>query len=205
VQADSTTTRRFGGTGLGLTICQHIAERMGGGIAVRSEVGKGTVFDVRLPLAWIGSVCERPETEEPKPEEHADISSLRVLAADDNETNRIVLEAVLRSLGVSAEIVDNGRRAVDVWAGGGFDLVLMDVEMPVLDGLLATAEIRRIEAQRGRDRTPIIAFSANAMTHQVAEYLAAGFDGHLAKPIVIAELCDVLESVAVQTPRASAA
>jgi CheY-like chemotaxis protein len=198
VQADSTTTRRFGGTGLGLSICQHIAELMGGGITVLSEVGKGTVFDVRLPLAWEGSACEPLNPGSLTSEEQADITSLRVLAADDNETNRVVLDAVLGSLGVSADIVDNGRVAVDAWAAGRFDVVLMDVEMPILDGLQATAEIRRIEAERGLDRTPIIAFSANAMKHQIAGYLAAGFDGHLAKPIVMAELCGVLDSVATQ-------
>jgi CheY-like chemotaxis protein len=196
VQADSTTTRRFGGTGLGLTICNHIAERMGGGIAVLSEVGAGTVFDVRLPLVWEGGASERPQAEAADADEQADLSSLRVLAADDNETNRAVLNAVLRSFGVSVDIVDNGRRAVDAWASGRFDLVLMDVEMPVLDGLLATAEIRLIESERGLDRTPIFAFSANAMKHQVAAYLAAGFDGHIGKPVVVAELYAVLRSVA---------
>jgi light-regulated signal transduction histidine kinase (bacteriophytochrome)/AmiR/NasT family two-component response regulator len=205
VQADSTTTRRFGGTGLGLTICQHIAECMGGGIAVRSELGKGTVFDVRLPLEWLGAQCEQFQTAPDAAAEHADISSLRILAADDNETNRLVLKSILAALGVSAEIVDNGRSAVDAWAAGGYDLVLMDVQMPILDGLLATAEIRGIEARRERVRTPIIAFSANAMTHQIAGYLAAGFDGHLAKPVVMAELCAVLESVVAAPSKETAA
>jgi two-component system, chemotaxis family, sensor kinase Cph1 len=194
VQADSTTTRRFGGTGLGLTICRDIAERMGGGISVRSVVGKGTVFDVSLPLVWEGAIEQRSEAGPVETEEQADVSSLRILAAEDNETNQVVLKAVLGSLGVSVTIVDNGRRAVDAWASGQFDLVLMDVEMPVLDGVHATSEIRRIEAECGQQRTPVIAFSANAMKHQVAEYLAAGFDGYLAKPVVVTELYAVLSS-----------
>jgi len=202
VQADNTTTRRFGGTGLGLTICRDIAELMGGGISVRSVVGKGTVFDVTLPLIWEGAIQERPEAGPVETEEQADVSSLRVLAADDNETNQVVLKAVLGSLGLSVTIVDDGRRAVDVWASGQFDLVLMDIEMPILDGLHAISEIRRKEAERGQQRTTAIAFSANAMKHQVAEYLAAGFDGHLAKPVVVTELCAVLNSaVAKRTER----
>lgn len=196
VQADNTTTRRFGGTGLGLTICRHIAEIMGGGITVRSEVGKGTVFEVRLPLVWEGQARELPAPPSLIAEDRSDISSLRVLAADDNPTNRLVLQAVMNSLGVSVEIVDDGRRAVDAWASGEFDLVLMDVQMPILDGVSATSEIRRIEAERGLPRTPVIAFTANAMKHQILEYMASGFDGHLAKPLVISELCVVLELVA---------
>lgn len=196
MQADSTTTRRFGGTGLGLTICRHLADLMGGGITVRSEVGQGTVFDVHLPLAWEGQRMETPAPPSPQPEEQADISGLRVLAADDNATNRLVLQAVMTSLGVSTEIVDDGRRAVEAWTSGEFDLILMDVQMPILDGVSATAEIRRLEAERELRRTPIIAFTANAMRHQVAEYLGAGFDGHLAKPLVITELCAVLEQAA---------
>jgi light-regulated signal transduction histidine kinase (bacteriophytochrome)/ActR/RegA family two-component response regulator len=202
VQADSTTTRRFGGTGLGLTICRHITDLMGGEITVTSVVGEGTVFDVRLPLPWEGPTPEAPPPSPPA-EDRPDISGLRVLAADDNATNRLVLQAVLKSLGVSAEIVDDGQRAVDEWAAGQFDMVLMDAQMPILDGVSATAEIRRIEAERGLRRTPIIAFTANAMRHQAAEYLAAGFDGHLAKPVVISDLCAVFERVVDPDARAA--
>lgn len=193
VQADSTTTRRFGGTGLGLTICRHIADLMGGEITVRSEVGVGTTFEVHLPLSWEAEKFELQSTPELYPDDRPDISSLRVLAADDHATNRLVLQAVMNSLGVSTVIVDDGECAVEEWATGQFDVVLMDVQMPVLDGVSAVAEIRRLEALRGLDRTPIIAFTANAMRHQVAEYLVAGFDAHLAKPLKIDELCAALE------------
>lgn len=196
VQADNTTTRRFGGTGLGLTICRHIAELMGGEIQVRSELGRGTVFDVRLPLLWEGDALARQTPASPESEQDLDLSSLRVLAADDNATNRLVLRAMMGSMGIPTEIVEDGRRAVDAWTAGAFDLVLMDVQMPILNGVDATAEIRRLETERGGRRTPIVAFTANAMQHQVAEYLAAGFDCHLAKPVVLGELYAVLASVA---------
>jgi CheY-like chemotaxis protein len=197
VQADNSTTRRFGGSGLGLTICQDIAELMGGEINVRSTVGKGTVFDVRLPLTWEGGSLAASEVSL-EVEDEGDISSLRVLAAEDNETNRVVLKAILGTWDIVAEVVENGRLAVDAWSSGQFDLVLMDIQMPVLDGLLATSEIRRIETVRGLQKTPIFALSANGMKHQVAEYLAGGFDGYIAKPIVMSDLYAALCSVAVK-------
>jgi chemotaxis family two-component system sensor kinase Cph1 len=197
VQADNSTTRRFGGSGLGLTICRDIAELMGGEINVRSTVGKGTVFDVRLPLTWEGGSLAASEVSL-EVEDEGDISSLRVLAAEDNETNRVVLKAILGTWDIVAEVVENGRLAVDAWSSGQFDLVLMDIQMPVLDGLLATSEIRRIETVRGLQKTPIFALSANGMKHQVAEYLAGGFDGYIAKPIVMSDLYAALCSVAVK-------
>jgi len=190
VQADTTTTRRFGGTGLGLTICRHIAELMGGRITVQSTPGQGTRFEVVLPLAWIGpSAASTQETTE---RAMPDLGGLRVLAAEDNPTNRIVLATVLQSLGVEPVIVDDGRQAVEAWSQEAFDLILMDVQMPVLDGVLATREIRAAEAERGLLRTPIFALSANAMRHQVDAYLAAGMDGHLSKPLEIDKLLAVL-------------
>ena len=200
VQADNTMTRRFGGAGLGLAICRHIVDLMGGVIEVRSDVGSGTTFHTVLPLAWLGermAACEPAE-----PEASVDLSTLRVLAAEDNETNRLVLRAVLDALGVVPTIVDNGRLAVDAWEAGAFDLVLMDIQMPVLDGVAATREIRRIESQKGLPRTPIIAVTANAMKHQVDEYHAAGLDAHLAKPIVIQHLYAALAGVAASIPAA---
>ena len=143
------------------------------------------------------AACEPAE-----PEASVDLSTLRVLAAEDNETNRLVLRTVLNALGVVPEIVDNGQRAVDAWEAGAFDLILMDIQMPVLDGVAATREIRRIEAEKGLPRTPIVAVTANAMKHQVDEYHAAGLDAHLAKPIVIQHLYAALAGVAASIPTA---
>ena len=204
VQADNSTTRRFGGTGLGLTICRRIAELMGGTITAESRLGEGTVFSVRLPLPWLGPSILLPAPPA-EPEQCPDLSleGLRVLAAEDNATNQLVLNTVLQSLGLHPVIVENGRLAVDAWLREPFDLVLMDIQMPVMDGVAATREIRRLEREAGAGRTPIVALSANAMKHQVAEYLAAGMDGHLAKPIQINRIYDTL--LAVRTDRSPAA
>jgi signal transduction histidine kinase len=199
VQADAATTRRFGGTGLGLTICRHIAGLMGGAIEVRSRVGRGSVFEVRLPLVKLGGVPRRdPLAALAEPRAAIDLGALKVLAADDNATNRLVIKAVLGALGVEPRIVDDGRQAVEAWKAGDFDLVLMDIQMPVLDGVQATREIRRLEAECGRPRTQIVAVTANAMKHQVDEYLAAGLDGHLSKPIIVSSLSGVLNEAALR-------
>jgi len=194
VQADSTMTRRFGGTGLGLTISRHMVELMGGAITVESTLGKGSVFHVTLPLPWLGPSIRLPAP--PSVSEGAGaagFAGLRVLAAEDNATNQLVLKTILHSLGLEPVIVENGALAVEAWRREAFDLILMDIQMPVLDGVAATQDIRRIEAEEGRPHTPIIALSANSMKHQVDEYLAAGLDAHLAKPIEIDKLYAVLE------------
>jgi len=197
VQADNTMTRRFGGTGLGLTICRSIAELMGGAITVESTLGVGTTFRVALPLPWLGPSLSAPPpaSGDARPADARGLDGLRVLASEDNATNRLVLKTVLDALGLRPTIVDNGRLAVDAWLREPFDLVLMDIQMPVMDGVAATREIRRLEGAAGKLRTPIIALSANAMKRQVIEYLAAGMDAHLAKPIQIDRLHAMLEAV----------
>ena len=208
VQADASISRRFGGTGLGLSICRHIAELMGGSITVQSEPGEGTRFDVLLPLPWLGpsqSQSSLPLLPEQPGDGHAGaLSGLRILAAEDNPTNQLVLRALLHAMGGEPVIVDNGRLAVDYWKASPVDVVLMDVQMPVLNGIEATREIRSIEAERGLPPTPIVALSANAMKHQVAQYLEAGMDSHLAKPIQIENLYAVLCAIAQRCSAPSA-
>ena len=116
-----------------------------------------------------------------------------MLAAEDNEINQLVLKTLLGQLGIEPEIVGDGVAALEAWERGDWDVILMDVQMPRMDGPSATQAIRRRDAELGRPRTPIVALTANAMTHQVGEYLAAGMDDFVAKPIEVAQLFAALQ------------
>ena len=201
-QADSSTTRRFGGTGLGLAICRDLVELMDGSLVLEPRVGGGSVFRALLPLPTVSPPGAAPIGGEASP--RSEPARLRVLAAEDNPTNQVVISTVMEVFGVGLEVVGDGREAVEAWRRGGFDLVLMDVQMPEMDGLAATRAIRAEEAARGLARTPIVALSANALTHQVREYLAAGMDDHVAKPIELGRLQETMERV-LAAPRAAAA
>ncbi|HEY0647564.1 ATP-binding protein [Phenylobacterium sp.] len=190
-QADNSATRRFGGTGLGLAICRELTQMMGGSIDVESLEGAGSTFIVELPLER-GRPASVQSSEGAQASEDGD---LRLLAAEDNPTNQQVLAAVLGSLGIEVHIVPDGKEAVEAWRTGSYDLILMDIQMPVMDGITAASTIREQERLSGRRRTPIVALTANALTHQVEEYLAVGMDAHVAKPIEIAKLYDAISAV----------
>ena len=194
VQADASTTRRYGGSGLGLSICRQLAELMGGDIQARSTVAVGSVFTVRLPLERLDAQSHIREDRLEAPRAR-DASGLRILAAEDNPMNRLVLKTLLAQIGLEIECVCDGREAVEAWAQRDWDAILMDVQMPEMDGPTATREIRAREAATGRPRTPIIALTANAMAHHQAEYLACGMDVLVPKPLELERLLIAIQSV----------
>jgi signal transduction histidine kinase/ActR/RegA family two-component response regulator len=199
VQADSSVTRRFGGTGLGLAICRQLVDLMGGAIAVADREAGGTVFTVSLPLARLGEVgAPTSAAVAPKRQAEAPPSTLRVLAAEDNEVNRLVLQTLLQQVGIDPTIVGDGMEALAAWHANDWDIILMDVQMPVLDGVSATQAIRAEEAETGRARTPIIALTANVMAHQVEAYRAAGVDDVVGKPLEISRLLEVIAANLVE-------
>jgi signal transduction histidine kinase/CheY-like chemotaxis protein len=210
VQADASTTRRFGGTGLGLSICRELAELMGGDIRAESEPGVGSRFIVQLNIPRVGD--PRPQVkvaETPEPAPSVPNLALRVLAAEDNSVNQLVLKTLLHQIGVEPTLVEDGEEALKAWEAEAWDVILMDVQMPRMDGPAAARAIRAREAESGRSRTPIIALTANAMAHQIAEYHAAGMDSHVAKPIDVRKLFEALQAALDQgepaSSRASAA
>jgi signal transduction histidine kinase/ActR/RegA family two-component response regulator len=191
-QADSSTTRQYGGTGLGLAICRELAQLMGGQVSVMSQEGIGSTFIVELPFQRGEHVASEGVAEPAVDVQH---HSVRVLAAEDNLVNQKVLKAIVEPMDVDLVIVGDGRAAVEAWRSGGFDVILMDIQMPVMDGIAAAKEIRETERAEQLRRTPILALTANALVHQVEEYLAAGMDGHVAKPIEISKLYDAMSRV----------
>ncbi len=177
-QAEVGTTRRFGGTGLGLAIARELVAKSGGDIGVDSTPGKGSTFWFTFPLvpAEASASGRTPDA----PVDQNRWSGVSVLLADDNRANRMIASRLLGKVGIRPMTAENGQEALDLAQVHGFDLILMDIKMPVVDGLEAT---RAIRAGRGPNRdTPIIAFSANVMPEQTAEYLEAGVDGTLPKP-----------------------
>jgi signal transduction histidine kinase/NO-binding membrane sensor protein with MHYT domain len=187
-QADASMTRRFGGTGLGLAICHQLVGLMGGELEVTSRQGEGACFAFWTPLAR--GAARAPAAAAARPQ--APARPLRILAAEDNPTNQLILTALIEPLGAELTMASDGREAVEAAARQAFDVILMDAQMPVMNGMEAALEIRRREAEAGAARTPIIALTANVMQHQLAEYAQAGMDGHVAKPIEAPKLFEAI-------------
>jgi CheY-like chemotaxis protein/anti-sigma regulatory factor (Ser/Thr protein kinase) len=202
-QADSTTTRRFGGTGLGLAISRQLIDMMGGRIWVESEVGRGSTFFFSLPLrASAGLSPPEPvkTTARQRLGERPGISGqplrpMRILLAEDEPANQMFARTFLEEEGHEVEVADNGARALEKLAEGGFDLVLMDVSMPVMDGLTATRLIRSGQAPGADPGLPIVALTAHAIKGDHERFLEAGMDACVVKPVDIDELTLILKDV----------
>ena len=203
-QADGTTSRRFGGTGLGLAICRRLLDMMGGQITVDSMQEVGSCFNVNLTLPLVEQASEIVSADESAATlRRIDVPAAlnsesfvlrgRVLLAEDNESNQIVACTHLERLGLQVVVVNDGQQAIDLLSSEQFDLVLMDCQMPVVDGFSACAELRRREARDDRPRLPVVALTANAMRDDRARCLAAGMDDYLAKPYRGEDILAVLE------------
>ncbi len=188
-QADASIRRRFGGTGLGLAISRSLVELMGGVIRVDSTPGVGSVFSFVLPLEAAQAVDAAAPVEA---QAGYDLSGCRILLAEDHPTNQKVVQLILQSVNVEPEIVENGQLAIERLRAGRYDVVLMDMQMPELDGLSATTLLREFEAAQGLARTPVIMLTANAMDEHVRAGREAGADQHLSKPIRAAALIDTI-------------
>ncbi|SOC83972.1 Signal transduction histidine kinase [Ensifer adhaerens] len=192
-QVDASISRRFGGTGLGLTICKEIAERLGGTLGVESEKGKGSTFWLEMPVEAIDAPESGPAE---RPTGLAPIAALKVLLVEDNKVNQQIALRFLERLGQTTDLVKNGAEAVAAAAAEPYDIILMDMQMPVMDGIEAA---RRIRGQEGPNRTaPIIAMTANASDEDRDACRDAGMNGFEPKPITLQRLHCILSGIAVR-------
>lgn len=191
-QADGSVSRKYGGTGLGLTICRQLAELMGGDLSLSSTAGQGSTFRLRLPLQLAHAAPEYVAESLPDTSPVLHFDGVSVLVAEDNPINRKLLVFMLENLGVSVVVANDGKRAFELLAETRVDLVLMDCQMPEWDGLTATRAVRERETGENRTRLPIIALTANAMPGYDAICQQAGMDGYLVKPLKEEDLSRVL-------------
>ncbi|MBI5937141.1 MAG: response regulator [Betaproteobacteria bacterium] len=188
-QADGSTSRKYGGTGLGLTICRQLAELMGGTLTVESQVGQGSAFHLDLPMAIAGE--DDADHAAPNPPQ-LEFTHVRVLLAEDNPVNQKLVQYMLENLGIEVELANNGKEAFAKLQDKQIDLVLMDCQMPEWDGMTAARAIRAWESKQGRRQVPIVALTANAMEGFEQACRAAGMNDYVTKPILDSVLASVI-------------
>jgi signal transduction histidine kinase/ActR/RegA family two-component response regulator len=197
-QADTSVSRRFGGTGLGLSICSRLVHQMGGEITVESQEGKGSTFSVTLPFLINSQPAPQQETLTPDRSKSLwDGPPLRILLADDSETNCRMLSLLLSRYGHTVTQANDGRELLHHWQKGEFDVALMDIQMPVMDGMETTRVIREHEKKSGA-HLPIIALTAHALKETREHMLSSGFDGYVAKPVDLKLLHEEMKLVIAQ-------
>jgi CheY-like chemotaxis protein len=193
-QADASTTRKYGGTGLGLSIARRLADLMGGEVGVDSRPGEGATFWCEVPLELPGAPTPTRAADPPGPADAesgpSDVAGSRLLVVDDNDINLMIAEEILRNAGLGVETACNGQQALDKLRDGAYDLVLMDLQMPQMDGLQATRALRE---QPGHRATPVVGLTASAMLSERDDCLAAGMNDVLTKPYEPRHLVEVVE------------
>ena len=190
-QADSSITRTHGGTGLGLTISRKLIEMMGGKLHVESTVGKGSKFYFTLELK-IAPKEGIQVTAKKSAGSIERLSPLKILLVDDSEDNRLLVNTFLKDTVHTLDFAENGEEAIEMFTATDYDLVLMDIQMPVLDGYEATRIIRKWEEDNSKSKIPIIAFTAYALKEEVEKCMKVGFSDHLAKPVKKKDLLEII-------------
>ncbi len=199
-QVDDSNTRAFGGTGLGLAISKEICELMGGTIGLDSPETRGSLFWVELPFQVSDLESSPPTSQTVPPEADSAPLGIHVLVVEDDPVNQVVVQAMIENLGERCSVLSDGEQAVRALKSETYDLVLMDLHMPILDGLHATEEIRQWERDSGRGACPIIALTANVMPGTKSDCLAAGMDDYLAKPVRQADLHQIIQGITGKAP-----